>query len=312
MLSRHAELLFWVGRYLERAMQTARLLDVARLSQLGTADSEDRLRELLAVLYQDEVFAVSHPAFTSDAVVSFLVADPANAGSVVSSVAAARESLHNVRELVPIDLLEVVNQLHLRLRSSRTAEQLIDQPAEFFDWIRTQSQRIAGVVHDSMVRSDGFRFLLIGRFLERAEMTLRNVDVHRVVGGEAFEVWTRVLRSVSGLHAFTQLYGASARADDVVRFLLTGTDAPCSVQFCLRRCEADLRLAYGRSQATEAQRVLGRVRSGVEFADVPNVRDPALGDLIRQLEIGIRDVSETLRRDLFRSSTAALHPYEAV
>lgn len=312
MLSRHAELLFWVGRYLERAMQAARLLDVARLSQLGTPDSEDRLRELLAVLYLDEVFAVAHPAFTGDAVVQFLVTDPKNAGSIVSSVGAARESLQNVRELVPIDLLEAVNQLHRRLRSPGTADRLIDQPAEFSDWMRLQSQRIAGVVHDSMVRSDGFRFLLIGRFLERAEMTLRNVDVHRVVGGEKFEVWTRVLRSVSGLHAFTQLYGASGRADDVVRFLLTGTEAPCSVQFCLRRCEADLRLAYGRSQVTEAQRVLGRVRADVEFADIPSVRDAALGDLIRQLEIEIRNVSETLRRDLFRSSTAALHPYEAV
>ena len=311
MLSRHAEVLFWVGRYLQRAAQTGQLVSITSMSQVERQDSTDPWRELLEVLYLDSVFIDEHGEVTSDAVIEFLTIDQANPGSIAASVASAREGLRNVRDLVPVDLLEAVNVEHRLIQTTRP-DDLARHPTRFFDELATQSQRIAGVVHDSMVRSDGYRFLVLGRYLERAEMTLRTLDVNRRAAGSDLQSWVRVLRSVSGLHAFLHSRSAIGGADDIVRFLLTGSDAPCCVQFCLDRCAEDLGLAFSGASNVTAVRALGRLRSAIEYGDVPSVDDPALGDYIDRAEVGIRTVSDCLREDLFAATSIDLHPYEVV
>lgn len=311
MLSRHAEILFWVGRYLQRAAQTGQLLSITSMSQVERHASTDPWRELLEVLYLDRAFLERHDDFAPDQVVEFLVLDRDDPGSIASSVSAAREGLRNVRDLVPLDLLEAVNVGH-RAIASTTPEQLARHPALFFDELGVQAQRIAGVIHDSMVRSDGYRFLVVGRYLERAEMTLRAVDVNRRAAGSDIQSWVRVLRSVSGLHAFLHSRSALGDSDDIARFLLTGADAPCCVHFGLNRCEEELGLAFSGVAQVTAVRALGRLRATIEYADVPSVTDPALGDFIDEAEAGIRDVSDCLREDLFAATNTDLHAYEVV
>ena len=101
-------------------------------------------------------------------------------------------------------------------------------------------------------------------------------------------------------------------ADDVVTFLLTGSDAPCCIQFGLERCEDELSTAFSGTPHTTALRALGRLRSTIEYADVPGATDPQLGDFIGQAEMGIREVSDCLLTDLFAATSVNLHPYEVV
>jgi uncharacterized alpha-E superfamily protein len=311
MLSRHAEILFWVGRYLQRAAQTAQLVSITSMWQVERHASTDPWRELLDVLYQERAFHERHDEVTAAGVLEFLVLDRENPGSIASSVAAARDGLRNVRDLVPLDLLEAVNVGHGVMVSTSTDE-LVSHPVLFLDGVGIQAQRIAGVIHDSMVRSDGYRFLVVGRYLERAEMTLRAVDVNRRAAGDDIQSWVRVLRSVSGLHAFLHSHSALASADDIARFLLTGSDAPCSVQFGLNRCEEELRASFASTSHTTALRALGRLRATIEYGDVPSVTDPALGEFIDRAEAEIRDVSDGLLNDLFAAASVDLHPYEVV
>lgn len=311
MLSRHAEILFWVGRYLQRAAQTGQLVAITSMSQVEGHHSEHRWRELLEVLYLDRAFLEHHDEFTSDAVLEFLVLDRSNDGSIAASVAAARDGLRNVRDLVPLDLLEAVNVGHSAIGAT-SAMQLADQPALFFDLLNERAQRISGVIHDSMVRADGYRFLVVGQYLERAEMTLRTIDVNRLAAGDNVESWLRVLRSVSGLHAFIHSHNALADANDVVRFLLLGSEAPCCVQFGLTHCESELSVAFSGMRQVTALRSLGRLRATIEYADVPLVTDAALGEFIDAAEMGIRDVTNCLLDDLFAATNADLHSYEVL
>ena len=311
MLSRHAEILFWVGRYLQRAAQTGQLLSITAMSQVERRASTDPWRELLEVLYLDRAFLDHHDEFTPDGVVEFLAIDRSNAGSIASSMAAARDGLRNVRDLVPVDLLEAVNVAHREIHAT-TPDELAQHPALFFDAVGVQAQRISGVIHDSMVRSDGYRFLVVGRDLERSEMTLRAIDVNRRAAGADTQSWVRVLRSVSGLHAFLHSRSAIGDADDIVRFLLSGPDAPCCVLFGLNRCEEELGLAFAGTPHAAALRSLGRLRATIEYGDVPSVSDPALGDYIDAAEVGIRTVSDCLREDLFAATSTDLHAYEVV
>ncbi len=311
MLSRHAEVLFWVGRYLQRAAQTGQLLSITSMSQVERHASSDPWTELLEVLYLDRAFAEVHGEVTPDGVVEYLVLDRDNPGSIAASVASAREGLRHVRDLVPVDLLEAVNVGHDAIRAT-SVEQLTRDPVLFLDELSVRAERIAGVIHDSMVRSDGYRFLVVGRYLERAEMTLRAVDVNRRAAGADVQSWVRVLRSVNGLHAFLHANSALGDADDMVRFLLAGADAPCCVQFCLNRCNEELSLAYAGMPQSSAIRALGRLRATMEFADVPGVTDPSLDAFIDQAEIGIREVSDHLRRDLFAAPSIDLHAYEVL
>ena len=311
MLSRHAEILFWVGRYLQRAEQTGRLLSITSMSQLERHDSTDPWRELLEVMYLDSDYLERHADFAPDAVIEYLVLDRSNPGSIASSVGSAREGLRHVRDLVPLDLLEAVNVGH-RAIEAMTSEALTRDPALVLDELGIQAQRTAGAIHDSMIRSDGYRFLVVGRYLERAEMTLRAIDVNRRAAGDDVQSWVRVLRSLSGLHAFLQTRNALGDADDVVRFLLTGAAAPCCVRFGLDRCVEELGVAFAGTSHVATVRALGRLRAEIEYGEVPSVTDPALGDFIDETESGIRRVSDSLREDLFAAANIDLHSYEVV
>jgi uncharacterized alpha-E superfamily protein len=311
MLSRHAELLFWAGRYLERTALTGRFLDATQQRLLEVADPAEEWRQFLGVLYLDEVFAASHEEFTGEAVNEFLITDTSHPGSILAAVTRARLNLQEVREVVPLELLEAVNKLYHDIRSPFTARQIARSPWDFHDRLRIQCQTSAGVIHDAMARTDGYHFLVLGRMIERAEMTSRIIDANR---GDATDEarWVRVLRTVSGLHAFVQRHGATASTNRIVEFLLVDPDSPCSVLFCLRRCEAELHEAYRDVRDTSAQRLLGRLRARVEFGDVPAVDDPALGLLLDDLQVALGEVAESLRRDLFPAATATLHSYEAL
>lgn len=312
MLSRHAEGLFWLGRYVERAADITRMLNVAYHGQLETSSrsSNQVWGDLLRVLYLEEQFAEAYgDEVTTPNMNRFLVFDRSNPSSVASSVQEARTNVMNVRDAVPNELLEAVNRLHTRLGSDSLTRDL-DYPHQMYEIIGGACRSITGAVAESMSRNDEYRFLMLGRLLERAEMTCRMIDVNR--RSEDLATWMLVLRSVSGFHSFIRAHGPLAPTSEVVAFLLREPSFPFSVLHCLTRAGHQAEQVSGTGH-WEAPRALGRVASELQYANLPSVASSDLGELLKALEENIRTISEALHEDLYQfGGELSLYSFEAL
>jgi uncharacterized alpha-E superfamily protein len=310
MLARHAESLFWAGRQIERAEDTARMLDVTYHGLLEAMpwEAERSWRDLLEVLWLDLPFAEREQGMGAATVSEFLVFDPQNPGSIVSSVSAARENARSARELISSELWEAINRFHLELRSRNLRADVEARPHELYAMVKRSCQMISGAATETMPRDDGWRFLMLGWMLERAEMTCRLLDVRYTQLASAgaaggFHHWLQTLKSASGSEAFRRRYQASLDPADVVEFLLLSRAFPRSVLFCLRAVEKDLaRLEAGSASLARPQRVLGRARADLEFLDTHELLQGDLHVFLDGLLNGVRQVAEAVALQYFRST----------
>ena len=305
MLARDAESLFWTGRYLERAEDTARLLDVTYHGLLETTPAEEAQAwsDVLAAVRLGQVFADGRRPITAASVSEYLVFDPKNPGSIVSAIEQARENARTVREQLSTELWESLNSFCLELRSRNLRADLEFQPHELYGLVRRQCQTVAGVAAETMARDEGWRFFVLGWNLERAEMSCRLLSVrYRQLSPSAFHQWMNTLRSASGLEAYRRTYRASMDPADVVEFLLLSRTFPRSVLFSLRTAESALGHLARDGELTRPLRQLGRLRSGLEFADVRELMQGDLGDELRQVEEGIRQVAASVATQYFSNS----------
>lgn len=310
MLARHAESLFWAGRYIERAESTARMLDVTYHSHLEAMSINETSSwyDLLKILNVEIAFSESDRSLRAEAVSEFLVFDPVNPGTIRSNVSTARDNLRAVRELISTELWEAINAFHLRLSARNLRDDIAGEPHELYAMVRTQCQAIAGVANETMPRDEGWNFLSLGWMLERSIMTLRLLLVRYsqlVSAGAAggFHHWVSTLKAASGSEAFRRRYRASMDPADVVAFLLMSSEFPRSVLFGLQSAERSLaRIEGGQGPRTRPQRLLGRLRSDVEYLDVVELLAGDLGVYFDMIEQDIRRVSEAIEVTYFRST----------
>lgn len=308
MLARHAENLFWAGRYLERAEDTARMLDVTYHSLLEAAPGEsDRSWEaLLDVLGLGGEFRASGWGASARSVTDFLVLDDRNSGSILSSIVRARENLHGVRELVTTELWEAANELHHALRSPRARLDLDQQPYVLYGAVRRGCQLLCGVASETMPRDEGWRFLQLGWMLERTEMTARLVSVR--YGAEwddrvrSFQHWTTTLRSASALEPYRRVYRSSLDPAHVVEFLLLSPTFPRSVLFCLRRIAADLARIAESDALSRPQRLVGRLVADLAFRTIEDVLDEGLASTVLAVQRAVVQIGEAVAIQHFRNS----------
>ncbi|MGZ4692925.1 MAG: alpha-E domain-containing protein [Acidimicrobiales bacterium] len=305
MLARDAESLFWSGRYLERAEDTARLLDVAYHGMLETTPAEEAMawRDVLSAVRLDGAFADTKRALGATSVSEYLVLDPQNPGSILSAVEQARENARTVREQLSTELWESLNSFCLELRARNLRADLEFQPHELYGMVRRQCQTVAGVAAETMARDEGWRFFVLGWNLERAEMSCRLLSVrYRQLSPSAFHQWMGTLRSASALEAYRRTYRASMDPVDVVEFLLLSRTFPRSVLFSLRTAETALARLAPDGELTRPLRQLGRVRSALEYADVRELMQGDLGDELHLVEEGIRQVAASVATQYFSNS----------
>lgn len=318
MLSRHAEALFWMGRYVERAEETARMLDVTYHNLLESPPEEEATawRELLEVLHLDRMFGDGEAV--AAAVSHYLVTDDTNPGSIVSAVGHARENAYGVRDSISTELWEAMNRVYLELRAMDLDADLERRPYEVFRRVKERCQLISGVVTETLPRDDGYRFISLGAMLERAEMTCRLLAVRyaRIVSTGrpmGFHVWLAVLKSVSAFEAYLKSNAASFDSTKVLEFLLLSPDFPRSVLFSLRRAERQLNHLLGSGDRAGVLRVIGRVRARTEYCDISEVVDSGLDQFLESLQLDIYEVANTVTDHFFRASAdSALHAYEAI
>jgi len=303
MLARTAEYLFWAGRYLERAEDTARLLDVTyhRLLEASPGEEAAAWGDVLAAVGLTEEIADSNRPITSSSVSEYLVKDPTNRGSIVACVSQARDNARGVREHLPMELWEALNSFHLELLARNLPLDLARQPHELYGFVRRGIQSVIGVANETWSREDAWRFFTLGMLLERAEMGVRSLRIrHPRHQDDAVHEWYATLRSASALQAYRRQYRDLDPAA-MVELLLLSPTLPRSVLFSLLRAERTL-LDLTQSQPEDrsvAMRLLGRVRAELEFADARELVDGSFEEVLGLLEDQIRDVSSAVAAECF-------------
>jgi len=269
MLSRIAESLFWIGRYVERADDTARLLDafVHRALEDPWADEDSACRTLLAILGVDPD-KVDGP-LDSMVAMRLLAFDDTNPTSIAGALAHARDNARGARETLSSELWECLNVTWQQMpEHRREAERL--GPYTFLRFVRERCAMLSGLADATLSRDDGWRFLVLGRSLERADMTARLLTV-RLQSGEGAPEWSTLLTACGAHESFLRMHGASLEPALVAEFLLLDRQFPRSVVHALQTAEErlmELAAARERSGTAEAGlRAIGGVRTTLEYAD---------------------------------------------
>jgi uncharacterized alpha-E superfamily protein len=314
MLSRHAEDLYWLGRYVERAEDTARMLDVTYHNLLESPATLETTawKELLEVLFLKTAY--SGP-LDGPAVSAYLVTDRSHQGSIISAVERARDNARGLRDGISTELWEAINVFYLDLARADFTIDMERQAYEVFGSIRSQCQLISGVASQTMPRDEGYRFMLLGWMLERAEMTCRLLSVRYapLAGVESqmgFHTWASVLKSVSAYEAYLKAHDASLNPTNVLEFLLLNQEFPRSVLYCLQLVERLLESLADSDHQTSVERAIGRVRAKAEFCDIDAIINEGLNQFLEELQREIYDVSNEVEEHFFRAGTdLQLHSY---
>ena len=302
MLSRIAESLFWIGRYTERAEDTARILDVHfhLLLEDPWVDERAACAGLL------EIMGVPTPDtgdLDAPRVSELIAFDLANPSSIVGSLTAARENARGAREAISSEMWECLNATYNELPRQVSAAH-VNGPGNFFRYVKERAAVMAGLADATLSRDDGWRFFVLGRSLERVDMTCRLLSA-RFGEGAGSPGWVTLLRSCSAHEAYLRTYRRAVDASLVAEFLLLDRLFPRSVYFALalaERCLAELAPPTGRAGFDdEARRVLGRARTDLEFRRV----DELLRDLpthLAALEAACSDASTAIAGRYFRQA----------
>jgi uncharacterized alpha-E superfamily protein len=271
MLSRIAESLFWIGRYTERADATVRILDafLGRMLEDPWADEDAGCRALMAIL----ATAPPHDArLSAGDVLESLAFDQNNPSAAGGALAAARDNARGAREVISSDMWECLNVTWQSLSARRMAADRLG-PSTYLAYVRERTALFAGLAESTMSRADGWRFMVLGRSLERVDMTARLLSIQACRGDEPG--WRTVLRASGADHSFLRTHGGGVTPQRVAEFLLLDRLFPRSAQHALNTAETCLReLApvTGRGGVTDpALRPIGQVRTRLEYADVESL-----------------------------------------
>jgi uncharacterized alpha-E superfamily protein len=303
VLSRIAESLYWVGRYVERAEDVARILDVHvhHLLEDPSVEEEVACRALLGVM------GVSTDADTVDVnVVNRILAfESAGSCSIVASLNSAHENARGARDAMSAEMWECLNATHNAL--PYYVERAADLgPHAFFRYVKERAAIMAGLADSTMNRDDGWRFLILGRSLERVDMTTRLL-LARFGEPAGSPGWIITLRSCSAHESFLRTYRRGVEPALVVEFLLLDRLFPRSAIHALgvaEQCLAELDPDTGRVGVDdEARRILGRARTELEFRKVAELLTDLAGNLYA-LQVACAATSDALARRYFRSGTA--------
>jgi uncharacterized alpha-E superfamily protein len=281
MLSRIAESLFWIGRYVERADDTARILDafLARLLEDPWADEDRSGRALLAILGAPPP---TDGRITTAAVLDVLAFDAGNPTAIAGALTAARDNARGARETISSEMWECLNVTWHTLPARRLAADRLG-PALYLAFVRERAAVLAGLAESTMSRDDGWRFLVLGRSLERVDMTARLLSVQADAAPE-HAGWRTVLRACGADDSFLRTHGGTVRANRVVQFLLHDRLFPRSALHALttaEQCLLELDPAVARAGVTDAaRRQIGQVRTRLEYTDSAHL----LADLPAHLE----------------------------
>ena len=301
MLSRIAESLFWIGRYIERSDGTARILDVHLQLLLEDPWIEEDLacRSLLSVMGAE---APDEVELSRQDILSILAVDRSEPASIAYSLGAARENARRAREIVSTELWECLNTTRARMPRKVSS----DKVHEFFAWVRERSALAVGIIESATSRDEAWQFFTLGRSIERADMTARLLATRSLTEASG-PSWTTILRSCGAYEAYLRTYRGVPSAKNAAEFLLLDRLFPRSILFSVTRAENCMREIEPRSDrvgvSDHAQRLLGQIRSELEYRPIAEI----LEDLpfhMDNVQLATSAASEAIRQRYFPTNAA--------
>ena len=281
MLSRGAESLYWMSRYLERAEHTARLIDVdfqLRLDQSPEAGA-GRWWRLLEALQapppeDDKIDATT--------LTHILTLDKSNSSSIISCVASARENLRQVREQCSSAMWEQLNRLYLQVNSTASGEAWLLHSSVFFKAVREGAHLFQGLTDSTMSQGEGWQYIQLGRFVERTDLVARLIGTYfsrlpyapdQAVESEEYLEWVGLLKSCAAFEAYCKKHTAELRPQRVAEFLLLNPEFPHSVRFSVDKIHAALRAIAELTErkAEQPVRLAGRLSATLGFSQIDEV-----------------------------------------
>ena len=324
MLSRTADHLFWMSRYMERAENTARMLNVsyeASLLPQSAATAQAGWEGILSISELVPSYRALNGEIHARGVMDFMVRDPDNPSSIVSCLRAARENARAVRGTLTTELWETQNQTWLEVNRMLASRQFERDPGQFFEWVKFRSHLSRGVTVGTMLMDEALHFMRLGTFLERADNTARLVDVKfhamnsdyfgmPMLGGELeadkeydFYHWSAILRSVSGFEVYRKVYRDVIKPERVAELLILRQDMPRSLHASLKEVVANLQLVSADPRS-ETLRQAGKLQAELAYGRIDEILATGLHAYLTQFLDRINALGSAISREFLLPQTA--------
>ena len=321
MLSRVADSLYWMSRYIERAENNARLAEVnlqflLDLANQRNPDPHQQWNPVISSLEENELFAKLYDKPDGNAAIDFVSLQKKNPNSIYSCLSSARENARTTREQISSEMWEQLNRLYLFVKSDSAKKLLHSSPYEFFKRIITGSHLFQGITHATMTHGEGWFFIRIGKLIERADCTSRILDVkyhillpsgERIGGNLDTIQWMSVLKSCSALEAYRKIHVTQVVPWKVAEFIITHPGFPRSIRYCVDFLDEALHCISGSSEsryANEAERLSGQLRSDLDYATIGEIFKHGLHQYLERTQERLVEISDAMHATYCASELA--------
>jgi uncharacterized alpha-E superfamily protein len=315
MLSRVAESIYWMTRYVERAENVARFIEVTMTLMLDDPTGiGQQWQPLINTTGDHKDFADRYGTPNLRDAIFFLTFDPKNSNSILSCLRAARENARTVREIISSEMWVQLNKSYLMINSAMADAQRNDTPNGFFTGVRLASHLFGGVTDATMSHSEAWHFCRLGRLLERADKTSRILDVKYYLllrsvqdVGTAFDdvQWAALLRSASAFEMYRKKHGRIS-PKSVVEFLLLSRDFPRAVQYCLLAAQNSLHTVSGTPMGRFRylpEKLMGQLCSDLSYATVDDIIAHGLHEYVDQFQSKLNQIGQGISENFFANKT---------
>jgi uncharacterized alpha-E superfamily protein len=316
MLSRVADSIYWMSRYIERAENVARFVDVNLTLMLDLPmDSTQQWQPLVDITGDMQEFLERYGPADQHSVIQFLTFDTDNVNSIVSCLRAARENARSVREIISSEMWEQLNESYLMVNDAARHGDYLADPQELFASVKMASHKFAGVTDATMTHGEGWHFCQLGRMLERADKTSRIVDVKYFlllptiedVGTTVDDMqWAAVLRSASAFEMYHKRHGRISPTR-IVEFLLLDREFPRAIHFCLMAARQSVHAISGTPEGmfrTSVEQLLGALCSELNYAQIDDIIMSGLHEHLDLLQARMNKVGMGIQETFFAARVA--------
>ena len=320
MLSRLADSLYWMSRYVERAENVARFIDVNMWLSLDLpVGYQEQWSPLISTTGDDALFAKHYEIPTKRNVINFLTFDTRNPNSILSTITAARENARLARQYISLETWERVNRFYLAIQNgARSAARGFEPGQDFFSDVMSSSHLFLGTIYATMSHNEGWHFCRLGRLIERADKTSRILDTKYYLllpsldaVGTPYDdlMWAAVLRSTSALEMYRKRFHQIS-PDRIVEFLVLDREFPRAIHYCIVSAETCLHAISGTPIGTfgnPAEQLLGRLCAELNYVQVREIIKRGLHEFLDDIQTHLNMVGDAVENSFF-----ALQPVPVV
>lgn len=304
LLSRVADALYWIGRYLERAEHTARLLDVHTSLGLDGAATEEDWRHLIELSRDEASYPANWPVDASW-VARFVVQYPGNPNAIIACLTIARENARGVRGTISSELWEQINSLYWAVKNEVDAGTWSSHPHAFIQMVKQGAHLFHGLADETMLHDEGGAFLRLGKYLERAVNTVRLIETKYAgmlasQGAPDLQRCAATLKMCSAFEAYRRYYASPVEARRAIEFLLLNPTFPRSALWATRAAAHEgRRIAENNPAGRQPERLLGALRAQIEFVAIDELVEDGLEPFLQGFRTRAWDAEKTLARSFF-------------